>query len=151
MKNMGFRLVDTTEADVDDYIRVKRITYKKYIDEHREFFGEWSDEMEFHAFFIRRKQTFFKKLLLHNEIVGFMGYDLKEGKIADVSIHIVEKAQNKGIGTCFILNLIELSKGFRKPILIEVAKSNPAQNLYRRLGFEVYKEKDAFYFLKYNP
>ena len=150
IENMGFSLADTNETDVDDYIRVKKVTYKKYIDEYTDFFGEWSDEIEFNAFHSKCKLTFFKKLILNNEIAGFLNYNQKEDKFDDISIHIIEKAQNKGIGTLFITNLIKLSKDFGKPLFIEVVKSNPAQNLYKRLGFEIYKEDDVFYFLKYN-
>ena len=146
IENMGFRLADTNELDVDDYIRVKKIVYKKYIEE---YFGEWNDEIEFNAFYGKRKLTFFKKLLLNNETVGFLNYDQKEDRFDNISVHIIEKAQNKGIGTLFLLNLIELAKEFGKPLFIEVVKSNPAQNLYRRLGFEIYKEDDVFYFLRY--
>ena len=94
--------------------------------------------------------TFFKKLLLNNEIVGFLNYDQKEDRFDDISVHIIEKAQNKGIGTLFILNLIKLAKDFGKPLFIEVVKSNPAKNLYKRLGFEIIKEDNVFYYLKYN-
>ena len=150
IEKMGFYLADTNEFDVDEYIHVKKITYKKYIDKYNNFFGEWNDEIEFNAFYSKRKLTFFKKLLLNNEIVGFLNYDHKKDKFDDISIHIIEKAQNKGIGTLFLLNLTELSKEFDKPLFIEVVKSNPAQNLYKRLGFEIYKENNVFYFLKYN-
>lgn len=65
-------------------------------------------------------------------------------------IRIIEKAQRKGIGTWFLLNLIKLSKEFCIPIFVVAIKTNPAQNLYKRLGFEFYKEEDVFYFFIYN-
>ena len=88
-----------------------------------------------------------------------MNYDQKDDKIDDVSIRIIEKAQNKGIGTLFILHLIKLSKEFCIPIYIGVMKTNPAQNLYKRLGFELYNPDDEYrrdiqdycFFLIYKP
>lgn len=40
-------------------------------------------------------------------------------------------------------------KKYSVPIFLVVIKTNPAQNLYKRLGFEVYEEKNAFLFFKY--
>lgn len=151
LENMGLSLVNVNETDINDYIHLKRTVYKKYIDEHSDFFGEWNDKFEFEAFYYKMKSTFFKKLLLNDEIVGFMNYDHKEDKIDDISIHLVEKIQNKGIGTLFISHLIKLSKEYCIPAFIESIKTNPAQNLYKRLGFAFYKEEDVFYFFRYNP
>ena len=150
LENMGFCLINVNETDIDNYIHLRRTVYKKYIDEHSCFFGEWNDKFSFDEFYHKIKLTFFKKLLLNDEIVGFMNYDHKKDKISDISIFLSEKIQNKGIGTLFISNLIKLSKEYFVPIFIEVIKTNPAQNLYKRLGFEIYKEKDVFYFLKYS-
>jgi len=147
---MGFCLIDTNENDIDDYVHLRRTTYKKYIDEHNYFFGEWNDKFSFDEFYHKMKLTFFKKLLLNDEIVGFVNYDHKKDKIDDITIFLVEEIQNKGIGTLFISNLIKLSNEYSIPAFIEVIKTNPAQNLYKRLGFEIYKEQDVFYFLKYN-
>ena len=144
-------LVDVNEADIDDFIFLRRTVYKKYIDEYNWFFGEWDDKFSFDEFYHKIKLTFFKKLLLNDETVGFMNYDCKKDKIDNVSIYLAEKVQNKGIGTLFISNLTKLSDEYSVPAFIEVIKSNPAQNLYKRLGFEIYKEDDVFYFLKYNP
>ena len=151
LENMGFCLINVNETDVDNYIYLKRTVYKKYIDEHSDFFGEWNDKFSFDEFYHKIKLTFFKKLLLNDAIVGFMNYDQKKDKIDDTSIFLAEKVQNKGIGTLFISNLIKLSKEYSIPTFIEVITTNPAQNLYKRLGFEIYKEKDVFYFLKYIP
>ena len=151
LENMGFCLINVNENDINDYINLRRTVYKKYIDEHSYFFGEWNDKFSFDEFYYKTKLTFFKKLLLNDEIVGFMNYDYKKDKIDNISIFLVGKIQNKGIGTLFISNLIKLSNEYSIPMFIEVIKTNPAQNLYKLLGFEIYKEKDVFCFLKYNP
>ena len=73
-----------------------------------------------------------------------MNYDRKNDKIDNISIRIIEKAQNRGIGTLFISHLIKLSKGFCIPIYIEAIKTNPVQNLYKRLGFEFYNPNEEY-------
>lgn len=160
IENMGFYLIDVKESDIDDFLRIDKLTYQRYIDEYPDYFGDkYKPEIGTDSFSHKIKLTFFKKLLLNNEVVGFMNYDQKDDKIDDISIRIIEKAQNRGIGTLFISHLIKLSKEFHIPIYIEAMKTNPVQNLYKRLGFEFYKPNEDYRkdmqdycsFFVYNP
>ncbi|MCL1941632.1 MAG: GNAT family N-acetyltransferase [Synergistaceae bacterium] len=133
------------EDDIDDFLRVDRLTFQRYIDEYPDYFGgKYKPEIGADWFHKKIKLTFFKKLMLNDEVVGFMNYDQKEYKIYDISVRIIEKAQNRGIGTLFISHLIKLSKKFHIPIYIEAIKTNPVQNLYKRLGFEFYKPDEDY-------
>ena len=160
LENMGFCLADMNETDLNDFLRVDRLTFQRYINEFPEYFGDkYKPEIGTDCFYQKREFSFFKKLILNDEIVGFMNYDQKDDKIEDISIRIIEKAQNNGIGTLFILYLIKLSKEFYIPIYIELIKTNPVQNLYKRLGFEFYTPDEEYkkdiqdycFFLVYNP
>ena len=148
LENMGFSLADMTETDLDDFLRVDKIAYEKYI---VKYYGEYKNEFALENFNNKLKFTFFKKILLNEETVGFLNYDQKDDKIENISLRIVEKAQNNGIGTLFLSNLIKLSEKFKIPAYIESFISNPVQNLYKRLGFEIYDETDKLYFFVYNP
>lgn len=149
LKNGGFVLEDVNENDVEDFVYVEKISHSKYVIEHREFFGEYNEEIIFNAFADRRKMTFFKKILWKNETVGFLSYDQKKDKIDNVLIKIIEKAQNRGIGTLFLEYLKGISKELGIPVLVVAIQTNPAQNLYKRLGFEFYKKQDVFRIFRY--
>jgi len=160
LKSMGFCLSDMNETDLDDFLRVDRLTFQRYITEFPDYFGDrYKPEIGTDCFYEKRKLAFFKKLILNDEIVGFMNYDQKDDKIDDISIRITEKAQNRGIGTLFVLHLMELSKKFCIPVYIEAIKTNPVQNIYKRLGFEFYEPDDKYKkdiqdyccFIVYNP
>ena len=160
LESMGFYLANMNDNDLDDFLRVDRFTIQRYIDEYPDFFGDrYKPEIGTDCFYQKRKLAFFKKLLLNDEVVGFMNYDQKDDKIDDISIRIIEKAQNRGIGVLFISHLIKLSKEFSIPIYIEGIKTNPVQNLYKRLGFEFYTPdkkykkdiQDYCFFLVCNP
>jgi ribosomal protein S18 acetylase RimI-like enzyme len=140
LENAGFGLHDMNETDLNDFLRIDRLTYQRYIDEYpKHFGGGYNPEIGTESFHQKQKLAFFKKLLLKDEAVGFMNYDQKNDKIDDISIRIIEKAQNNGIGTLFLSHLMKLSEEFRIPVYIEAVKTNPVQNLYKRLGFELYK------------
>ena len=66
LKNEGFVLEDVNENDVEDFVYVEKVSHSKYVIEHREFFGEYNEEIIFNAFADRRKMTFFKKILWHS-------------------------------------------------------------------------------------
>lgn len=149
LKNGGFVLEDVNENDVEDFVYVEKVSHSKYVIEHREFFGEYNEEIIFNAFADRRKMTFFKKILWQNETVGFLSYDQKKDKIDNVLIKIIEKAQNRGIGTLFLEYLKGISKELGIPVLVVAIQTNPAQNLYKRLGFEFYKKQDVFHIFRY--
>jgi ribosomal protein S18 acetylase RimI-like enzyme len=139
LEKMGFCLADMQEIDIDDFLRVDELTFQRYIEQYPDYFGDkYNPEIGTDCFRQKIKFTFFKKLLLNNEVAGFMNYDQKDDKIDDISIRIIEKAQNRGIGTLFLSHLIKLSKKFCIPVYIEAIKTNPVQNLYKRLGFEFY-------------
>ena len=146
MKRKGFSLMDINDEDIREFILIEKLTHFKYVAEHKYFFGEWNEDILRSAFEAKRKMRFFKKILWNDEIVGYLCYDQKKDKIDNVFIRISEKSQNKGIGTLFLSYLKKLSQEYSVPIFLVVIKTNPAQILYEKLGFERYKEQDVFYF-----
>ena len=151
INNLGFVLADTNPDDVNDYVRVNKLCYKRYIDEYSDFFGSWNDEVAVDEFNNKMKLTYFAKLIQNAEVVGFLNYDIKEDSIDNISMIITENAQNNGIGSSFLSFLVDKSTDLGIQVYLEVIKSNPAQDLYKRFGFKDYSEKDVFYQLRYTP
>lgn len=150
VESKGFSLMDVNDADIAAFILLEKLTHYKYVAEHEYFFGEWNENILRSAFAGKREMTFFKKLIWNNETVGFLGYDRKEDKIDNVFIRILDKAQNKGVGTLFLSYLKELSLECNVPVYLVVIKTNPARKLYEKLGYKCYKEQDVFYYYQYN-
>jgi len=147
----GFSTKKVSADDLRDYVRVIEICLKKYIDESHESFGEWNDENVEKEFFIKMERTLFEKLLLHGEIVGFFAYDVKEDKIDGISINLVDKARNNGIGSLYLTHIIGLSDEQNKPIFLTVMKTNPAVYLYARHGFKHHNDLPGLYQMVYHP
>ena len=150
--DQGFAITDAAKADFDAYYTISRECYEIYVDE---YFGGWNEqvqiEMNSNHFSKKFAQTTFKKLLLHGEAVGFYAFDELEDKIDGISIQMTQKARGKGVGHCYLTHITTIANRDAKPIYLQVFKSNPAQNLYKRHGFVVYGESVSHYLMKYDP
>jgi ribosomal protein S18 acetylase RimI-like enzyme len=85
-------------------------------------------------------------LVFDNADIGFYRVIEKQNETFLVSILILPEFQNKGIGTKLIQDLILLKT---KPIRLQVLKVNPAQNLYKRLGFKQVSETETHLIMKH--
>ena len=146
----GFSIAEVTPDDFGSFKRLRRCLYEKYVDQ---YFGGWVEEKQnrFHKNEFEQIRTCFKKVVMNGETVGFFAYDEAEDKIDEISIFMLEKAQNQGIGSFYLEHIISLSDKGNKPIFLQVFKSNPAQNLYKRFGFVVYDETKSHSLMKYDP
>jgi len=72
----------------------------------------------------------------------------KKDEILLKEIEINPEFQNKGIGTYIIQNIINDAKKQTKPVILYVLKVNPAQKLYKELGFNIFKETDTHFIMK---
>lgn len=151
LRKRGFLLENIAENDLKAFIDVEKMSHNKYVAEHSDFFGAWNENLLTNTFHEKFHCSYFQKLVFNGEIVGFLGYDKKDDVINHVFIRLLENVQHNGIGTWFLSNLIVLSEKFHIPVNIVVIKTNPAQNLYRKMGFAFYKEEDVFYHFRYLP
>ncbi|MCL2527257.1 MAG: GNAT family N-acetyltransferase [Defluviitaleaceae bacterium] len=147
----GFSIENVVADDLPSYIQVIRVCFKKYVDENHDLYGVWVDENVVNEFNDKTERTFFRKLLLDHETVGFFAYDVKDDKIDGVSINLIEKARNNGIGSLYLTHIITLAGEQGKPIFLEVMKANPAVHLYTRFGFKHHEDLLGFYQMLYNP
>lgn len=150
LRNKGIQLVNVREEDLDCFIEVERNSHYRYVKEHRDYFGEWNDDILKRAFSDKMKMEYFSKIEWKGIPVGFLSYDLKKSGIDSVFIRVIPKAQNKGIGKWFLNELKELSKQLKRPVFLVVIRSNPARNFYYKEGFRCYKKQDVFEYYQYD-
>ena len=152
LKDKGFSFFEVNETDLPDYLTVKKICYKKYVDE---YYGGWIDDVQIDmntaVFNKLRGKSNFLKIMMHGEIVGFFSFDVLEDRIAGVTIQMTDEAQNMGVGSFYLRHITALANQSNKPIFLKVFKSNPAINLYKRFGFLKYEETASHYLMRYDP
>jgi ribosomal protein S18 acetylase RimI-like enzyme len=82
---------------------------------------------------------------------GRLYVDRQERTVLIVDIALLPQWRGRGIGTALIEALFAEARGIGKEVSISVEKFNPAQRLYRRLGFREYAEDDVYWFMYWSP
>lgn len=82
---------------------------------------------------------------------GRLYVDRQERTLLIVDIALLPQWRGRGIGTALIEALFAEARGVGKEVGISVEKFNPAQRLYRRLGFREYAEDDVYWFMYWSP
>jgi ribosomal protein S18 acetylase RimI-like enzyme len=83
----------------------------------------------------------------HGVPAGRLYVDRQERTLLIVDIALLPQWRGRGIGTALIEALFAEAHGVGKEVSISVEKFNPAQRLYRRLGFREYAEDDIYRFM----
>ena len=86
---------------------------------------------------------------IHSQATGFAGYSLIDEEMMIFKIHkiyLLPSEQGKGTGRKLIEYISSLAKNNGGKILeLNVNRSNPAYNFYRKLGFSVFKQANIPY------
>ncbi|WDU79740.1 GNAT family N-acetyltransferase [Lysinibacillus sp. G01H] len=69
--------------------------------------------------------------------------DLPE-RLHIIDISILPSFQGNGVGSYLISNLRQKAKEENKPVILQVLHTNPARNLYERLGFHVVSTDELY-------
>ncbi len=144
----GFALCPAEDTDLDDFVRIKMTCYRKYVEA---FYGYWDETDQIQ----RNTELFYKtlsftnltKILFHESTVGFFSYDVRDDRIAAVTLQMTEEVRNLGMGSFILRHILGLGKQIGKPVYLRVYKTNPAKRLYERFGFTVYDETDSHYMM----
>ncbi len=144
---MQYELRKYEDSDYEFVYEVKKLCYQKYVDE---YYGGWVEktQREMFAKLMVQDAAHSYIILVSGERVGFFS----EGENSSDcyrpnNICLKPDFRGKGIGTDILTKAIEKHKS--QDIVLRCFKSNPAQNLYKRLGFVVFDETQShFLFVK---
>lgn len=83
-------------------------------------------------------------ILLHQEPIGRMFVHESDRAVTLVDIALLPEYQKMGFGKQLLDELLTHAAAVKKPVRLHVLKTNPARNLYQRLGFQNVSE-DSMY------
>jgi ribosomal protein S18 acetylase RimI-like enzyme len=135
-----FRLIKP--EDFEFLWSLNKLTFKTYVSQT----WGWNEDWQRKYFTENFNPDVGKILIFDNAEIGFFSVIEEENETFLVSILILPEFQRKGIGTKLIQDLIAKKT---KPIRLRVLKVNPAQKLYKRLGFKQVSETETHLIMKF--
>jgi ribosomal protein S18 acetylase RimI-like enzyme len=105
---------------------------------------------------VRRRTSFASRwlldqvrmILLRDQVVGWVQTATADDAVFVVQLFVDATYQRRGIGTRIMETLIEEAAREDKAITLGVGKTNPAQRLYRRLGFETTHQDERKFYMR---
>jgi ribosomal protein S18 acetylase RimI-like enzyme len=90
-------------------------------------------------------------ILREGEAIGrlYLMRDAREHCIVDIAF--LSEHRGHGFGTALMRDLLDETAAAAKPMSIHVEKFNPAQRLYRRLGFVTVGDAGAYDLMRWDP
>ena len=82
---------------------------------------------------------------------GRLYLDRQADTLLVIDIALLPQWCGRGIGTALLEAMFAEARLSGKGVTISVEKFNPAQRLYRRLGFREYAESDIYWFMHWSP
>lgn len=124
--------------------KMKKENFKWYV---KKIYG-WDEkkQIEIYKNFINEHRKDMKIIKSNNEIIGVFTNYINENNESVISLFYIDKNyQGKGIGTKILKDQLEFDKQNKRNTILQVYKENPAQFLYKKVGFEIYQETDTHY------
>ncbi len=112
-------------------------TFKTTIEYQREYFDRQCIPEKYLIIEIEKKPA------------GFFCSEVREDHVYLANIALLPDYQSQGIGSRIIRSLMSIARRRCLPIRLKVLKSNPAIQLYRRLGFKCYDETETHYWMQW--
>lgn len=132
---MQYTIRQATAEDVNILDRIHTKNMKGYVEK----VYPWNPKL-FRDIFVPQD---YQVVEFKNIIIGFIKVIVTEDDIYLGEIQIDSNYQNQGIGTSIIKKIIEEAELNNKKLWLKVVKGNPAEKLYRRLGFTVFEESST--------
>ena len=158
LSDQGFALRPETEADVPFLRRL----YLSTRWEELAPLAEWTDaekiaflDSQFDAqrsyYLSHYASAAFDVLEVQGVPAGRLYLDRQADTLLIVDIALLPEWCGRGIGTALLEAMFAEARLSGKGVTISVEKFNPAQRLYRRLGFREYAEDDVYWFMHWSP
>jgi ribosomal protein S18 acetylase RimI-like enzyme len=137
--NLSFRPIDASDRDflcaVYANTRTEELAQVDWNENQKTAFLEMQFSAQHQYYQEHYTETDFLIILLGNQPIGRFYIARWTDEIRIVDLALLPEYRNVGIGTQILRDVLSEASTLGKPIRIHVERFNPAQGLYRRLGF----------------
>jgi ribosomal protein S18 acetylase RimI-like enzyme len=142
-----FSLRPATPDDYDFLYDLNRLALGEYVAQISGWDEEWEQQNFRERFDPDRRQV----IRIDGEDIGAFGFYADGDHVLLDYVAILPAYQRRGIGSRLIGSVVEESKKLGKPVRVQVLKTNPATELYKRLGFVTTDETERHFIMKWSP
>jgi len=112
-------------------------------------------EMQFSAQHVWYSEKYsdaqFQVVLEHGRPIGRFYVHRRSAEIRVVDIALLPAYRNRGIGSHLLSGILEEARTRHLPVTVHVEFINPAQRLYKRLGFQPVTDDGVYQLMKWSP
>jgi 8-oxo-dGTP diphosphatase len=130
------------DSDREFLFRLAKQSMRKYIEEA---FGGWDEAAQRRDFEARLRLPTHEILERDGRAIGCLSTAELPDAIALHRVCLLPEAQGQGLGSALVSEVIARGKALGLPVRLRVFKTNPAHELYRRLGFAVSGESETHF------
>ena len=142
-----FTLRPATPDDYDFLYDLNRLALGEYVAQISGWDEEWEQQNFRERFDPDRRQI----IRIDDEDVGAFGFYADGDHVLLDYLAIVPEYQRRRVGSKLICSVVEEARKLGKPVRVQVLKSNPATELYKRLGFVITGETERHFVMKWSP
>jgi ribosomal protein S18 acetylase RimI-like enzyme len=140
--SVGFR--EVRQEDLEFLYQMHVVTMKKYVDQT----WGWEEVFQKKVFQDRFDPSELQMITFNTVDIGVISLLKKKDEIFLRAIEILPQYQHSGIGSWIINGILQDAELHEIPVVLQVLKVNPAQNLYKRLGFHIIRETITHYVMR---
>jgi ribosomal protein S18 acetylase RimI-like enzyme len=140
---LSFR--ETTKNDIDFLTSLRRKTMEEHLVNNGSIYNDEEQKKRVLLHYEKAEIVIYK-----NEEIGLIKIDKTASPWIIIQVQILPFYQNNGLGNQILQLVINNANQCSEDIELNVLKSNPAIRLYKRLGFQIVKDKGRAYTMKYS-
>lgn len=133
MAAIRYRLRAAGEADRSYLFE----SYKKTLGPYIERVWGWDEAFQNLGFWKHNPLLRFQVIMVDEHAVGGLHVEEDQDAVIIRMLFVLPEFQNRGIGSSVILDVLAQARKRQKHVGLKVIKHNPAEHLYRRMGFTV--------------
>lgn len=114
-------------------------------------YGPWQEEDQRARFFGSTRPETHEIVELEGRPIGCLKIERRAGEIRLQRVFLLPAHQNRGLGSQLVRELLAEARAAGLPVRLRVFRVNPAQRLYRRLGFVVTGETETHVLMECPP
>ena len=144
--NEAFTLRSARPDDVEFLFSLLKAALGPYIEQA---YGAWHEEEQHRRFIADLRLQNYQVVEIAGQPVGCLAVEWLPDQVKLDRVFLLPGFQGRGIGSRLVGQVLAEARAARLPVRLRVMKVNPAQRLWRRLGFGVVGETETHWLMEH--